>query len=593
MSAWAKSTAPSRMPHPPSRAVAARTQNLSGAAAAKLITGNTRDGNGLTISASGNPASRIDAVIASATASVAEVCDNQVGQVRSALSHACESEVRQLKAVLSDACAGETEKVRDALTTACDRELRRVSTSLAKACAREVESVSASCQSEVERVKSALKQACEQEVAAVRDSCRNEVEHVKVALREACEAEVRSVRDACQEEIKKVRVSLAEACQQEVAAMVSSIEHDVALARAKQRKELELAAEPYVRAVQSAHTLATNQIDQLHAQQQSDSRKLRELESQALRNSQQLAHMTAEVSARDRMVNLDVSLRHGGRFLVLRVARQEGGLASLLGSQPKLRVNAHTIRLGRDGESLLLWPWPPPQQHRKDAPAAQRLLLSDFSSVSLGGPGWCCRAAAFDVQTLKGAAWVSEREEQEEHSETGRNGEAVGGGSVLRGEGRQTPPRWRLLTLTPREGAPYFLCASSEAQAMAWATGLAPLLPQEPVQSYGALLWRRVRLRLDAKATDRATQLRDGAVGSDDGEAAGSATRLGVLSRMLYSMAAEEEARKAWVRYHLSAGDHEGAKRMGWSPHVDDDPRQSLSLHAGIMAQRDHSYMHS
>ena len=54
------------------------------------------------------PLARLDAVIANATASVAEACDRQVGQVRTALSHACETEVRQLRAVLAEACAGET-----------------------------------------------------------------------------------------------------------------------------------------------------------------------------------------------------------------------------------------------------------------------------------------------------------------------------------------------------------------------------------------------------------------------------------------------------------------------------------------------------
>tara|TARA_B110000046_G_C12683478_1_gene269521 strand:+ start:119 stop:280 length:162 start_codon:yes stop_codon:yes gene_type:complete len=39
---------------------------------------------------------------------------------------------------------------------------------------------------------------------------------------------------------------------------------------------------------------------------------------------------------------------------------------------------------------------------------------------------------------------------------------------------------------------------------------------------------------------------------------------------MLYSMAAEEDARIEWVRYHLAHGDKEGAARMGWEPSAPD-----------------------
>ena len=77
----------------------------------------------------------------------------------------------------------------------------------------------------------------------------------------------------------------------------------------------------------------------------------------------------------------------------------------------------------------------------------------------------------------------------------------------------------------------------------------------EPALSYGALLWRRVRLRLDARAAAAARR----------GEVRRS-TRLGALAAILGTMAEEESARREWVRYHLALGNQEEACRMGWEP---------------------------
>ena len=72
----------------------------------------------------------------------------------------------------------------------------------------------------------------------------------------------------------------------------------------------------------------------------------------------------------------------------------------------------------------------------------------------------------------------------------------------------------------------------------------------------GALLWRRVRLRLDARAERGVPRI---------GHVGGTDTRCGVLASLLREMASEEEARIAWVRWHLGRGDREGARQMGWN----------------------------
>ena len=98
-------------------------------------------------------------------------------------------------------------------------------------------------------------------------------------------------------------------------------------------------------------------------------------------------------------------------------------------------------------------------------------------------------------------------------------------------------------------------------------------MPPPPPPTYAALLWRRVRLRLDAGALDSSKAASDAGthegpldavtlVGAGGGLGGGS--RLGVLAGVLRSMAAEEEARKAWVQYHLAKGDKQQAKRMGY-----------------------------
>ena len=110
---------------------------------------------------------------------------------------------------------------------------------------------------------------------------------------------------------------------------------------------------------------------------------------------------------------------------------------------------------------------------------------------------------------------------------------------------------------------------------MDWAAGLSPIvgLPGEREDGalmaveeaggrgrwrsyYGMLLWRRTRLRLDAKAA-RGVPSIGGVQGTD--------TRMGVVASLLIEMAHEEEARVAWVRWHLGQGDAEGARRMGWA----------------------------
>lgn len=511
-------------------------------------------------------ATRIDAVIASASATVAEVCDAQVGQVKTALSHACESEVRQLRAVLAEACSGETEKLRNAMSVACERELHRVSSSLATACAREVEVVSSQCQSEVERVKGALREACEAEVASVRETCKAEVQLVKEALKTACEAEVSLVRDACREEVQRVKIDLAEACQQEVAALLSSMEHDFGVARARQRRELEEAAEPYIRAVHHAQLQTSRQLEALNAKQASEEARVRTLESQTLRASQRLTHITTESSARERAGARDAAMRAGAPFLVMRVERADNHLARLLlGSAPKLEVHTRHVRLARDGEGLSMRDLHPARRIADGAPADATLLISSIVGVALGGPTWCADAARMSLPELHAASSV-QRGERPEASDAGERRRPC------------QPPSWHMLTLQVHGGPPFFLCAPSAEQALSWAAGLAALLPPPglaragnpralPPPSYAALLWRRVRLRLDALAMGARVADDDGGDGDEYGGRleGGVGSRLGALSTVLRGIAAEEEARRDWVRNQLGHGDHAGAARMGWT----------------------------
>lgn len=581
MSAWSKSNTGRFPPNAqrgaaPSLGRAAGLSNLasttrrppSAVQPAQSATGRSQVANGGTPSDAAigkvvdvvefNSAVRIDAVIASATASVAEVCDAQVGQVRTALSHACESEVKQLRAVLAEACKGETEKLRDSLSTACEGELNRVKASLAAACQLEVTAAREACQAELERVKASLAAACRQEVAEVREACQSELQRVRASLTAACTEEVANVRQMAQSEVMRVKASLAEACQQEVQAMVSTIEQDMSAARTKQRRELEEAAEPYLRAVQVAHEQTTQQIEQLQAKQASGERRVAALESVSLRTSQRVAHMSSDISARNRIMALDSTLRAGCRFLLLRVVRPDAsGGPNGPPNGPRLSVTAYMARLSGENDALLLWAQGPKVEA---STAPTRLSLAAFRAVTLGAPGWCCKAAALDLSLLQAD-----------------DGPAAAAPDVYAVGRNAPPPQWQLITLHSMDDSPpTFLCAPTEAQALAWAAGLAPLVSSPPSfsVSYAELLWRRVRLRLDAKARAAGAAAGDGAdqaAGSDGGDGSRArtrATRLGVLGAMLLSMAEEEEARNAWVRYHLASGEREGTKRMGWTPSV-------------------------
>ena len=549
------------------------------------------------------PLARLDAVIANATASVAEACDRQVGQVRTALSHACETEVRQLRAVLAEACAGETEKLRAVLTSTCEEELRRVTASLS----RSVEAVSASCQSEVERVKLALRAACELEVSAVREACRSEVEHVKQSLREACEAEVRLVRDACLSEVQRVKCDLAEACQVEVAALVSSMQHDVAVVRTEQRKQLEVAAEPYVRAVQSVHARTAQALEALQSRAGDESRRVRALEATMVTTSRRLLQMTLEVHARERALGVDARLRQGAPFLLLQVRRPEGLGSSLLRQPAQLHVHPHMLRLAPDGDALVLFELPGTRAgarggartlvelagelHTQSDAHTTRLHLSELRGVVLGAPSWCARAATFDLPALQRVSDEAEACGASSPMNASPMKRAISPARLLKADPADAfstaapPPTWHFVTLQRRHGTPIFLCASSAAQAITWVVGLAHRvpafsaeaagIPSLPPPSYAQLLWRRVRLRLDTRAAQLATSAVSSAVadggsgrgrGRGGGGGGGSASWLGVLAAMLHEMASEEASRREWVRHHLRQGDNESAARLGWEP---------------------------
>ena len=201
----------------------------------------------------------------------------------------------------------------------------------------------------------------------------------------------------------------SEACQQEVSSLISSMQHDVAEARQRQRRELEAAAEPYIRAVHSAQLSMSSQLEALNERQSVEERRVRTLESQALRTSQKLAHMTIAAGARDRSIAIDSRMRNGGLFLTLRVNRPVGHIAQMMGIKPKLEVSSHVIRLSRDGEALHLHTLQEPPSHR-DAASEHvrmpigRLPLGSFVSVSLGAPTWASRAAAFDLPELHAAS---------------------------------------------------------------------------------------------------------------------------------------------------------------------------------------------
>ena len=490
-------------------------------------------------------AHRLSAVVASATASVAAACDRQVGQVRTALSHACEAEVRQLRAVLAEACAGETDKLRAALSRACDDELVRVSDALASACSREVMTVSETCQTEVDRVKQALRAACELEVSAVREACRTEVEMVKESLREACEAEVRHVRAACQNEIQRVKSDLAQACQAEVAALVTSMQHEVLTAKSEQRKQLELAAEPYMRVVQSAHAETSQQLQTLCSRVDNESHRLHAFEAELVNANRKIRGMSLEVASQQRSAAIDAEARRGAAFLLLRVHRPEGALAELLHTRSQLLVGSYSMRLAPQRDAIVMHDLsrhpvlhklgPPFEVSDRDV----RLPLSSLIDVRLGAPTWCARAAAFDMPALQRIADVELATSSDGIYFQDRAQSPWHANADL----ATSPPTWHMITLQLREGTPTFLCAPSEEQAIEWTTAIAQYwavtvgLRRGSMRTYPGLLWKRVRLRLDALAA----QLSPGT----------HTSWLSALASVLRTMAAEEVARRQWARSHL------------------------------------------
>ena len=535
---------------------------------------------------------RIDAVIANATASVAEVCDVQVGQVKAALSVACESEVLQLRSVLADTCAGETQKLRGALSQTCDQELRRVQSSLTTACAREVDQVSQSCHQEVDRVKLALQAACEREVAAVRLQCQQEVASVKSSLRAACEAEVALVRDVCQHEVARVKDELAEACHSEVVSLVAAMRRDAAKVRTEQLEALRAAEGDYMRDFDRVHSTLTTRMDAMQHRAGTDAKKLAELSHESARMAYRLGATQCAVRARLRADELELELRAGCPFLTLRVHRP-AGLLSGRGGRPTLKVGPQLIRLSRDADTLLLAERPESDLPlpssladdlaRNGEPAEHawsQIPLDSLVTVSLGAPGWVARGAGYEPATAahlseegqaalfsagvlsptRGGARLSLTAGTALHPERTPErlmapdfkGTTPFAGAEAEAEGdtpRFLPPTWRFVTLQPVQGTPIFLLAPSDAAALSWVTALAPLcVGSAPRPAYASHLWRRVRLRLGAASM--ATGL----------------NKAQVLATMLRSMAEEEEARVEWVRFHLAHGDGDGAARLGWIP---------------------------
>ena len=257
----------------------------------------------------------------------------------------------------------------------------------------------------------------------------------------------------------------------------------------------------------------------------------------------------------------------------LQVLRPEGALASLLGTRSKLHVAPHAVRLSHAGDALLLTNLaerPPaavlgaPNAPAHDDAPTTTLPLSQLLGVKLGAPSWCARAAAFDLGSLHRLAEYAE----------GAPPRSPGAMAAMLPEDEAAaaaaedaavpppPPTWHFVTLQPRTGTPFFLCAPTAAQALVWVAGFSPLLPDTPSASASAsafpsLLWRRVRLRLDAHAARMVA-------GAAPGVAPPS--RLTVLAAMLRAMAAEEDSRQEWVRFHLAHGDEAGAAGLGWEP---------------------------
>lgn len=476
-------------------------------------------------------------VVSRASATVAEACQQQVGHVKGALAEACNAELGQLKALLADACNAETAKLHRVLASACDEELQRVAGSLAVACAQEVEAVRLSCQEEISRVKDALRTACQLEVDAVKEQCQQEVAQVRLSLQKACQYEVSQVKAACQQEVQKVKESLADACQQEVASMAALMAGDVERVRSEQRKQLQQAAEPYLLAVQKVQLHTVARVEQLHDALEHEQARTAAAEAEVQKYSFTVRGMQHVATDRERRAEADVRLRAGGRFLLVHrpTLSPEGALgvlasgplgALLRGGAPAARapwqVGARAVRLSKAGDALLV-------TAAGGEAEPEQWDLSEFESVQLGASRHAVTFAAGSMAARPA-----------DGGKKGRADRSLDGA-----------PAWHFVTLQRHEGPRVFLLADSSEVAMLWVYALAPRLAGYEAlatSSYAGLLWRRVRLRLDRLAVQQRS------------------TRLGVLANMLRVMATEEEARIAWVRYHLKHGQTEAAERLGWSP---------------------------
>jgi 5-enolpyruvylshikimate-3-phosphate synthase len=90
------------------------------------------------------------------------------------------------------------------------------------------------------------------------------------------------------------------------------MQHDVAVARTEQRKQLEVAAEPYVRAVQSVHARTAQALEALQSRAGDESRRVRALEATMVTTSRRLLQMTLEVHARERALGVDAEAAPDG-----------------------------------------------------------------------------------------------------------------------------------------------------------------------------------------------------------------------------------------------------------------------------------------
>jgi len=198
------------------------------------------------------------------------------------------------------------------------------------------------------------------------------------------------------------------------------------------------------------------------------------------------------------------------------------GLSSLLGRPRRVfQAARRLVHLIRDGLVL-----------RHGGAASEEIPLASISSVCLGAPSRI-------VQHAAAADLIFEGEKERAHRAWADT---------------MDPPRWRFLTICRSREPPVFLLAQSDAVALSWGVELAVRVSsiQEiyPLPTLGGMLWRRVRLRLDALAAHAPH---------------GARTRLGAMSDILRGMAKEEESRLAWVRYHLSRGEQTKAIALGWS----------------------------